>query len=127
MAQEYSRSRRVGEQVQRELAPMVRRLAQDGGLGLVTITHVDVSPDLAHAKVLVSILGAPRGSAHAVSELNESAGALRHHLAHSMRLRSVPRLRFVFDESVEEAARINALLDEVRPPEADDAGRSDED
>ena len=108
---EFSRTRRVAEQLKRELALLLQRETKDAHLGLVTISAVEVSPDLRHAKVFVTVLGAEEGEASVVRALNENAAALRHELASLVRLRCMPQLRFEFDESVERGARLSSLLD----------------
>lgn len=110
---EFSRTRRVGEQLKRELAVLVQRETKDAHMGLVTVSAVDVSPDLHHAKVFVTVLGAEEGKESVVRALNDNAAALRHELARHVRLRFMPHLHFEFDESVERGARMSSLLDDL--------------
>jgi ribosome-binding factor A len=112
MPHEFSRTLRIAEQIKRELAPLLQKELVNGPEGMVTITAVDVSPDLHQAKVYVSCLG--EEAERAVSVLNKSSGHLRHHLAKHMHLKVIPRLVFIHDESVESAARIEALLNSLR-------------
>ena len=81
-----SRPRRVGEAIRRELAPPLQRIASDFGLGMVTLTSVDVSSDLRNAKLFVTQIGAPVTHADLIGVLSEMAGELRNHLAHNLRL-----------------------------------------
>ncbi len=123
MPSETSRTRRVGEQVKRELSAPMRVLAQEQSLGLITITAVDVSPDLRQARVLVTAIGGERPMDEIIAILNQHGGEMRHHLAHALILRGIPRLEFVYDESVERGMRMDRLLDSLH---GDRAGREDE-
>jgi ribosome-binding factor A len=122
MPREFSRARRVGEQIRRELAPVLQRVAKDQSLGFVTLTGVDVSPDLRHAKLFVTALGGRMEHSALIDALNARAGFFRQHIAKGLRLRTVPLLGFAFDESIERGARISELL--KHPPDRD--GSSDD-
>ena len=111
MPREFSRSLRVAEQLQRELAELIRDEVKDPRLGMVSISGVEVSRDMAHAKVFVSVLGEEPVAVASLEALNHAAGFLRHELGRRMRLRSVPQLRFIHDRSLEEGARMSALID----------------
>ncbi len=117
MPSETNRTRRVGEQIKRELSAPLRSVAQDERLGLITVTAVDVSPDLHQARVLVTAIGCDQEMGEIIASLNGHAGELRHHLAHALSLRTIPRLDFVYDESVERGMRLGQLIDslQVRP------------
>ncbi|WAH58085.1 30S ribosome-binding factor RbfA [Pseudomonas silvicola] len=113
MAKEYSRTQRIGDQMQRELAQLIRREVKDPRVGLVTITAVDVSRDVGHAKVFITVMG--QDSAEDIKQtikvLNSAAGFLRVHLGKEMKLRSVPQLHFHYDESVTRGAQLSALIE----------------
>lgn len=113
MAKDYSRTQRIGDQMQRELAQLIRRDVKDPRLGLVTITAVDVSRDIGHAKVFITVMG--QDDAEAIKEslkvLNDAAGFLRMQLGKAMKLRSVPQLHFHYDESVQRGAHLSALIE----------------
>jgi ribosome-binding factor A len=140
MAREYPRSRRVGDQIQRELAEVIRDELKDPRLGMVTVSGVDVSRDLAYAKVYFTVLGSEHGATETARVLNSAAAFLRRTLGHRMVIRSVPQLQFVHDESVERGARLSSLINEAvaaderkargegdgEPPSGPD-GRSDTD
>ena len=113
MPREYGRNRRVADQVQRELAVFIQRDLGDAGLGLITVSTVDVSPDLKNARVYITVLGTNVDNAEIIDILNERAGHFRHELAKSLTMRSVPRLAFVFDSSVERGNRLSALIDSL--------------
>jgi ribosome-binding factor A len=110
MPREFSRTRRVGEQLQRELAVLVRDEIKDPRLGMISISGADVSRDLAYATVYVSVLGDDSAVTESLAVLNRAAGFLRHRLGQSMRIRTVPQLRFEFDSSLQEGARMDALI-----------------
>jgi ribosome-binding factor A len=106
-----NRTDRVAEQIRRELADLIVRDLRDPRIGLVTISDVDVSPDLAHAKVFFTVIGAP--PAEAADGLNTAAGHLHNLLFKRLAMRTVPRLRFVHDASVEHGFEIDRLIDEA--------------
>jgi ribosome-binding factor A len=124
MPREFSRSLRVADQIQRELAVLIRDQVKDPRMGMVSISGVEVSRDMAHAKVYVSVLGDEQSAADSLEALNHAAGFLRRELGRSMRLRTVPQLRFIHDRSLEEGARMSALIDEAlgtRKPDPQDS------
>jgi ribosome-binding factor A len=120
------RTERVGEQIRGELARILREEVTDPRVGLVTITRIDVAPDLSHAKVFWSSLDSvPHGKgtkAHSAAEtskgLASAAGFLRSQLARALPTKRVPELRFVHDETLEAGAETLRLLKEI------DRGRS---
>ena len=102
-----NRAYRVADQIQRDVSELIRDL-KDPRIGMVTISHVDVSPDYAHAQVYFSVLvGDPQASADA---LNEAAGFLRNGLFKRLQIHTVPTLHFHFDRTTERAADMNALI-----------------
>jgi ribosome-binding factor A len=102
---------RLADQIQRDLAELIRREVKDPRVGLVTITGVEVSRDLSHAKVYVSSLAAEETHQATVEALQHAAGFLRARLGHALRVRQVPDLHFVYDESVERGIRLSQLID----------------
>lgn len=113
MPREFPRTRRVGEQIQRELAVLIRDEIKDPRLGMVSVSAVQVSRDLSHAKVHVSVLGNEKQSSESVTVLNHASGFLRHKLGKLMHIRVIPELRFYLDRSLEEGARLGALINEA--------------
>ncbi len=111
MPREYSRTLRVAEQIRRELAELIRNEVKDPRVGMVTISDVEVSKDLAHAKVFFSVLGNESDAAASAEGLHRAAGFLRRELGKVMRLRVVPELRFVYDDTQERGTRLSALID----------------
>lgn len=110
MAHEFPRTRRVGEQIRRELAQLLRDEIRDPRMVMVSITTVDVSRDLAHAKVYITFLGDADERADITAHLNQLAPMLRRELGRLMRIRTIPRLDFVYDEVVEKGARLHTLI-----------------
>ena len=106
----YSRSIRVADQIQREIALLVVHEVADPRVGNVTVSGVDLSPDLRHAKVLVTPARGTDGDA-SVDALNRAAGFLRSRLGRRVHMRRVPRLVFEHDRTLEHALRIDALID----------------
>jgi ribosome-binding factor A len=112
-----NRSYRVADQIQRDVAELVREL-KDPRIGMVTINAVEVTPDYAHAKVFFSVLvGDPQESADA---LNEAAGYLRNGLFKRLQIHTVPTLHFHFDRSTERAADLTALINQANATRARD-------
>ncbi|MEQ1437721.1 30S ribosome-binding factor RbfA [Fontimonas sp. SYSU GA230001] len=112
---DYPRKLRIGAQIHSELAALVRDELSDPRVADVTITSVDVSPDLRNARVLVSLLGDDQRLADAVEGLQHAAGRLRGVLGRRLSLRYVPQLRFAADVGLREGDRLNALIrDAVR-------------
>ncbi|TXT24621.1 MAG: ribosome-binding factor A [Gallionellaceae bacterium] len=109
MAKDYARTDRIAEQIQRELAELLRLEVRDPRLRMVTLTGVEVTRDYSHAKVFYTTLeGASEKVQHG---LERAAGFLRSHLSHAMKLRVTPQLHFVYDASVERGARLSQLID----------------
>jgi ribosome-binding factor A len=112
MSKEYSRTLRIGGQIQRELAVLIQQEVKDPRLGMVTVSDVKVSPDLSHAKVYVTVLGGEQDTAgDTLKALGRAAAFLRHELGRRLIMRSVPQLHFVYDESQEKGARLVSLID----------------
>ncbi|MCA1799606.1 MAG: 30S ribosome-binding factor RbfA [Xanthomonadaceae bacterium] len=120
MPREYPRSRRVGDQIQRELAQLIRDEVKDPRVALITVTEVEVSRDLAHAKVFFGSLSEASTHGEMTKVLNGAAGFLRRELAKRLSTRTVPELRFHYDTALEEGARMDALISKAR---ADDEAR----
>lgn len=110
MAREFKRSLRVGEQIQRELALLLQQEVKDPRIGMVTVSDIELSTDLAQARVYVTIYGQDGQQKQALQALNHAAGFLRSELARRLSLRSIPVLRFYYDTAAEQGHRIDALL-----------------
>ena len=111
MPKDFPRSRRIAEQIQRELSGIIRLELKDPRVGMVTITDVEVSQDHAYAKVFFTLLGDELQVEETARALQHAAGFLRSQLARRIRLRSVPQLEFKYDASVERGARLSRLID----------------
>ncbi|MBA2651786.1 MAG: 30S ribosome-binding factor RbfA [Tatlockia sp.] len=119
MSNEFKRIDRVAEMMQRKLSQLIQQEIKDPRLpAFVTISSVKVAPDLSHAKVYFTVLNADIAETKAV--LDSSASYLRTALARSVKLRTVPQLHFVYDESVEYGRRLSRLIDDLTPPEDDE-------
>ena len=119
------RADRVGEAIREEVARFLNEGAKDPRLvGLVTVTGVEVTRDLRHARVFVTILGSESERAASIDALESMQGHLRSRLARALRLRVAPELDFRLDDSVARAARIESLLAQVREKKPGDAGSS---
>jgi ribosome-binding factor A len=124
MAKDFPRSRRVAEQIQRELADIIRSEIHDPRVGMVTITEVAVTHDLEHAKVYFTVFESEARAQEAARALNHAAGFIRAQLGPRMRLRIVPQITFVYDTSVARGAELSRLIDEAV---ADDNARPGDD
>ncbi len=113
MAKDFSRIRRIGEQMQRELATLIQQEIQDPRVGMVTVSAVEVSRDLSHAKVYITVLKNDQDIADTLEILNRASGFLRHELGRRMTLRTVPALHFVYDESMVRGNELSRLIDEA--------------
>jgi ribosome-binding factor A len=113
MPRDFSRTLRIAEQIQRDLAELLRMEVKDPRIGMVTLTDVEVTSDYAHAKVFFTTLGDTEQIAAAAEGLNRASGFLRHELGHRIKLRSIPQLHFIYDESVERGVRLSRLIDEA--------------
>lgn len=116
MAREFNRPQRVADFLRKELAVLMQFEMRDPRLGMINLNDVEVSRDLAHAKVFVTFMDAEtkEEAKEALEVLNHAAGFLRSRLSESAQMRSVPRLRFYFDESVKRGRELSELIDKAR-------------
>ncbi|AIR69355.1 MULTISPECIES: 30S ribosome-binding factor RbfA [Dickeya] len=129
MAKEFSRTQRVAQEMQKELAIIIQREVKDPRVGMATVSGVEVSRDLAYAKVFVTFLNdnEPEQVKAGVKALQDASGFIRMLLGKAMRLRVVPELTFSYDNSLVEGMRMSNLVTNVvrrdaerRTPAADD-------
>jgi len=113
---DFNRTLRIGDQIQRDLSTLIMREVKDPRLGMVTITDVEVSRDLSIAKVFITILEDDNSAkvAEHLDILSSASGYLRTLLGKSMRLRVIPQLKFIFDDSTARGANIAALINRAR-------------
>jgi ribosome-binding factor A len=111
------RMRRVNESVRQVLAEAVGEL-KDPRIGLVTVTGVETSPDLRHARVFVSVLGSERKRDETLRGLDAAHGVLQSRLARELRMKRTPQLAFEYDPSVERGVRMSQLIDELAPDDS---------
>ncbi len=114
----FQRTDRINEQLRQEISILVRDAVRDPRVGLVTITAVETSPELDHAKVYVSVMGDDAEKEAALQGLRSASPFIRTQLSKQLHMRRVPELHFQYDRVLAEASRIESLLREVLPPEA---------
>lgn len=112
MPKDYSRSRRIGLQIQRDLADLIRGQIKDPRVGLVSVNAVKVSRDLSHAKVYITTLDDQHREL-TLDILQKAAGYLRHELGQLMTTRIIPQLHFFYDDSIEQGSRLTSLIEEA--------------
>ncbi|MDP3621689.1 MAG: 30S ribosome-binding factor RbfA [Polynucleobacter sp.] len=105
------RNQRLADQIQRDLAELIPRELRSTSLGLITLQGVELSPDLAHAKVFFTVLGAEPD--HVLTALREKAGYLHSLLFKRLHIHTVPTLHFVHDTSVERGMEMSRLIDQA--------------
>ena len=123
MPREFNRSERVAGQIRRELATLIQRELKDPAVGFISVSDVEVTRDLAHAKVFITVFESEKAES-TLAALRQAAGYLRHRLAQEMRIRTVPELHFHHDASVEAGQRMDSLIDAAL---ASDRGEPEED
>jgi len=115
------RQRRVGDQLQKEISDLLLREVKDPRIGFVTLTGVEVSGDLRHAKVFYTVLGEQEQKDHTQKALDKASSFVRSELGKRLRLRVTPELQFRYDTSLEYGNRIDSMLKELKQndPERD--------
>ena len=114
MAREYARTDRVGQQIQKEIATILMREIKDPRLSMTTVSAVEVTRDLAYAKIFVTFFNDnPEDIKASLEVLAEAEGYIRSLLGKRLRARIMPHLRFVYDSSMSEGVRMSALVDQA--------------
>jgi ribosome-binding factor A len=131
MAREFKRTDRVAEQLQRELAQIIQLEVKDPRVGMVTVCAVDLSRDLHYATVYVTFMGIDetvQATQSAVDVLNEAAGFIRIQIGKRMRMRAVPHVKFLFDESIARGRDLSSLIEQARDKDSEitDPSNSDD-
>lgn len=121
---DFSRSERVAEQVRRDLAVLIRERVKDPRVGMVTILDVELSKDLAHAKVWFDVLQEDTAQ-DAEDALNHAAGYLRRELGRGLKLRVTPNLKFFYDDTQTRGNELSALIDKAVASDASSADKAD--
>ncbi|MCX8641655.1 MULTISPECIES: 30S ribosome-binding factor RbfA [unclassified Gilliamella] len=115
MAKTFSRSSRVGHELQKEIAIILQREIKDPRLGMVTVSGVDISRDLSYAKVFVTFLNDddPQVIEQGLTVLNDAKGYIRTLIGKAMRLRIIPEIKFFYDESLVKGMQMSNLVSDV--------------
>lgn len=108
------RVHRVALQIQQEIGQLLTRGLKDRRIGFVTVTGVDLSADLRHAKVFISAMGSEREKRETLEALNHASGWIRHELGQRIRMKFLPEIVFRTDTSLDYGERIDRLLDDIR-------------
>jgi ribosome-binding factor A len=111
------RPERMGHEIRVILAELISRQVKDPRIGFVTVTRVEMTPDLHHARVFVSVLGSPEEQESSIEGLSSAAGFLRREIGHRLNLRRAPELVFILDHGVEAVERIEMLLQKLHKDE----------
>jgi len=122
MAREFKRTDRVAEQLQRELAQIIQLEVRDPRVGMVTVCAVDLSRDLHYATAYVTFLGIDetvKATQAAVDILNDAASFIRTQIGKRMRMRAVPHVKFLFDESISRGRDLTSLINQARDKDSD--------
>jgi ribosome-binding factor A len=109
-----NRAARVADVIQRELADLIRNELKDPRVGFASIVKVEVSADIRHAKVYVSVLGDEKQQKESIRALQNAAGFLRSEVGRALQIRYTPELHFVLDESIAHGVRIAQLLVQIQ-------------
>jgi len=113
-----SRADRVGDQIQAELASLLTRNVHDPGIGFLTITRVKLSPDLQQARVYYTSIGDDKAKRESARALDRATPFLRRQVGQRLRLKRVPELTFLYDESIEQGDRVERILQELKTERA---------
>ena len=121
MPRDFKRSERVAGTMRRELAQLIQKEIHDPDVGFIGLSDVEVSRDISHAKIFVTVFEAEK-AASSIKALNKAAGYLRTRLGQEMRIRSVPELHFEHDASVETGLQMDSLIDAAVASDRSESG-----
>ncbi len=116
---------RVGELIQAELADLLLRHLKDPRLQMSTVSHVEVTPDLRHARVYISHLGGEAAQQDALAGFNRATGFIRGQLGKRLKLRYIPQLTFQLDTAIAYGVRISRMLHDLAPTNTTDDAADD--
>lgn len=119
MPREFSRTVRVAQTIKRAMGPLVNDWIREQYAGMASVTGADVSPDMKRSRVYVSVYGCEDRTA-AIASLNLEVGRFRHALGGEMRLRNIPAIEFILDESIEHGDTMSRMLESLKPADQDD-------
>lgn len=124
---EFSRTARIADFLKRELGTLIQLELRDPRIGMVSVTDAEVSRDLSHAKIYVTVMGkdSAEEAAESLAALNKAAGFLRSHVAKVNNARTTPQLRFFYDSSIDRGQRLSSLIQ--RAVDADRSRQADND
>jgi ribosome-binding factor A len=108
------RSHRLADELKNEISAIIAQEVKDPRIGFATVTEVEVSPDMRHARVFVSVLGSSEEKKEAFEALARATGFIRRLIGARIRLRHTPDLTFVYDDSIERGAQMMRLFDEIK-------------
>jgi len=111
------RQEKLGEQIAAEVSDLLRTRVKDPRVGFASITHVEVSGDLRHAKIFVSVMGEPDEKKSTIEALHHATGFLRHELAARLTVRFMPEINFKLDNSIEQGSHILGLIRQLETQE----------
>jgi ribosome-binding factor A len=121
------RTDRLGEEIREEVARMIGAELKDPRIGFVTVTRVDLAPDLRNARIHVGVLGDVAQRTKTLTGLRQASGFLRRAVGQRLRLRHAPELTFHYDEGLDAADRVARLLDEAKATAPTDEDGGDDD
>ncbi len=110
---QYKRKDRVGDQIRKEVSHIIQSELKDPGIGFVTITDVELSEDLKSARIFYSVLGSEKNRVDSSRALQRAVFFVQHEIGKRMRLKFTPRIKFIFDDSLEKGARIEKALERL--------------
>lgn len=117
MEKSTHRAERLADQIREEVAEMIAGELNDPRIGFATVTRVELSSDLRHARILVSVMGGDEEQQRTMEGLASAAGYVRHAIGRRLRLRRAPELVFVLDRGLEAGLKIESLLQQLKPEE----------
>ena len=108
-----NRQKRLGELFKQEISELITRKIKDPRVGFVSITSVDLSPDLRNAKIYISVFGSEKEKKSSLAGLNSATSFIKRELGRRLRLKYMPDIAIFYDESIEKGAHISAIIDSV--------------